>query len=72
MIALIFALMIGTTFGIQNKEFFDKVAEERAQGAEWHYVGPQALDPTALSIPLQCMDGDKPCGDPYIIWKLKK
>ena len=77
MIALIFILALGTTFGIDNKEFFDKVAEQRSQGAEWHYVGPKPLDPTALSIPLQCMtaevDKDSvPCGEPYILWKLKK
>ena len=77
MIVLVFALMIGAVFGVQNKAFFDKVVEQRAQGAEWHYVGPQDLDPTALSIPLQCMTHEEgkesvPCGEPYIIWKLKK
>ena len=61
----------------QQTQFFDKVAEQRSQGAEWHYVGPKPLDPTALSIPLQCMtaevDKDSvPCGEPYILWKLKK
>ena len=42
-------------------------------GAEWHQVGPQALDPTAKAIPAQCIDPEtnEPCGEPYIIWKLK-
>ena len=43
-------------------------------GASWHYVGPSDLDPTALSIPLQCIDTDtrEPCGEKYILFKLKK
>ena len=42
-------------------------------GAEWHQVGPQPLDPTAKAIPAQCIDPEtnEPCGEPYIIWKLK-
>ena len=59
-----------------NKEFFDQVAIDRAKGAEWHYVGKSALDPTAKSIPLQCMIHEEgkesvPCGEPYIYYKLK-
>ena len=42
-------------------------------GMSWHYVGPSSLDPTALSIPLQCVDTDgEPCGEKYILFKLKK
>ena len=45
-------------------------------GAEWHYVGKSALDPTAKSLPLQCWTAVEnkesvPCGDPYIYYKLK-
>ena len=45
-------------------------------GAEWHYVGKSALDPTAKALPLQCWTAevDKesvPCGEPYIYYKLK-
>ena len=68
---LALALGLGTSFGVQNKEFFDQVGKERAMGAEWHYVGKQPLDPTAKSIPGQICDDDG-CGEPYIIWKLKK
>ena len=42
------------------------------QGAKWHYVGMQSLDPTAKAIPGQlCEPETDTCGDPYIIWKLK-
>ena len=69
---LALALGLGTSFGVQNKEFFDQVGKERAMGAEWHYVGKQSLDPTAKSIPAQICDPDTgECGEPYIIWKLK-
>jgi hypothetical protein len=73
-VVLLIALVLGlgTTVGVQNKEFFDQVAKERAMGAEWNYVGKQSLDPTAKSIPAQICDPDTgECGEPYIIWKLK-
>ena len=42
-------------------------------GAEWHYVGPQSLDPTSKSIPAQVCDPEtNVCDEPYIVWKLKK
>mgnify|MGYP003145605535 FL=1 len=54
------------------KEFFKTAFEEMEQGAKWHYVGMQSLDPTAKSIPGQlCEPETGKCGDPYIIWKLK-
>lgn len=56
-----------TLFAVDNKEFFDQAVKEMKEGAEWHYVGPQALDPTAKSIPAQ-VEGE----EPYIVWKLKK
>ena len=59
-------------FYADNAEFFDTATKQMKQGAEWHYVGPQALDPTAKSIPGQICDDDGTCGEPYIIWKLKK
>ena len=67
-----FFLIFPIIFFSSNQEFFDQVEKDRAKGAEWHYVGPQALDPTAKSIPLQVCDpeGEK-CGEPYIIYKLK-
>mgnify|MGYP006190079999 CR=1 FL=1 len=71
-----FLVLIAVLFMTDHKEFFDQVAIDRAKGAEWHYVGKSALDPTAKSLPLQCMtyEGGKsePCGEPYIIYKLKK
>ena len=72
MIMLIVLLLSGGIFYSDNSEFFEQVNKELKEGAEWHYVGPQALAPTSKSIPLQCMEDDKPCGEPYIIWKLKK
>ena len=72
-----FLVLIAVLFMTGNKEFFDKAAIDRAKGAEWHYVGKSALDPTAKSIPLQCWTNEEdevsvPCGEPYIYWKLKK
>ena len=73
---VVFLILLSVGFVSGNKEFFDQVAIDRTKGAEWHYVGSQALDPTAKSIPLQCVETDDngnttPCGDPYIIYKLK-
>ena len=71
-VLLALILGLGTTFGVENKEFFDQVAKERAMGAEWHYVGKQPLDPTAKSIPGQICDPDTgECEEPFIVWKLK-
>ena len=60
-------------FIAENKEFLIEASDQMHDGASWHYVGPSDLDPTALSIPLQCigMDGE-PCGEKYILFKLKK
>ena len=72
----VFLVLIVVGFGVDNKEFFDQVAIDKAKGAKWHYVGKSALDPTAKSIPLQCMTHEEgkesvPCGEPYIYYKLK-
>ncbi len=61
------AVLIGFLFLADNKEFFDTVEKQRAEGYTWHYVGETPLDPNAKSIPLQ-VEGE----DPYILWKLKK
>ena len=70
MIALVLIPVI--LFGVDNADFFKQAAEEREQGYTWHYTGEQKLDPRSKAIPIQCMDGDKPCGEPFILWKLKK
>ena len=72
----VFLILIPVLFMIDHKEFFDKVAIDRAKGAEWHYVGKSALDPTAKALPLQCFTHEEgkaavPCGEPYIYYKLK-
>ena len=65
-------VIIPILFFSQNEEFF-KLNKQMEEGATWHQVGPQAPDPKAKSITLQCIDPEgEPCGDPYIIWKLKK
>jgi len=58
--------IIPLIFVTANDEALDKFAEERALGAEWHYVGKQPVDPDAKSIPLQ-VEGE----EPYILYKLK-
>ena len=70
MIALVLIPVI--LFGVDNADFFKQAAKEREQGYTWHYTGKQALDPRSKAIPIQCMDGNKPCGEPFILWKLKK
>ncbi len=72
----VFLVLISVLFVTDNKEFFDQVAIDKAKGAEWHYVGKSALDPTAKSLPLQCWTNEEdkesvPCGEPYIYYKLK-
>ena len=69
MIALVLIPVI--LLGVDNADFFEQAAKEREQGYTWHYTGKQALDPRSKAIPIQCMDGDKPCGEPFILWKLK-
>ena len=70
MIALVLIPVI--LLGVDNADFFKQAAKEREQGYTWHYTGKQALDPRSKAIPIQCMDGYKPCGEPFILWKLKK
>ena len=72
----VFLVLISVLFVTDNKEFFDQVAIDKAKGAEWHYVGKSALDPTAKSLSLQCWTNEEgkesvPCGEPYIYYKLK-
>ena len=60
-------------FIADNREFLIEANDQMNDGASWHYVGPSDLDPTALSIPLQCIDSNgEPCGEKYILFKLKK
>ena len=70
MIALVLIPVI--LLGVDNADFFKQAAKEREQGYTWHYTGKKKLDPRSKAIPIQCMDGDKPCGEPFILWKLKK
>jgi hypothetical protein len=49
-------------FFTSNGEFFKQVEKERAEGAVWHHVGKQPLDPDAKQIDV----------DGHIYWKLKK
>ena len=65
--AVALLIILSTLFMVDNKEFIDQAIKEMKDGAEWHYVGPQSLDPTTKSIPAQ-VEGE----EPYIIWKLKK
>ena len=69
---IILAAVISLLFFETNAEFFDQAAKEREQGYTWHYTGKQPLDPRSKALPLQCMHEGKPCGEPFILWKLKK
>jgi len=66
-------LLISALFVADNHEFLKEAREQIDQGAKWHYVGRQSLDPNAKAIPMQCVDqSGKPCGKKFILWKLKK
>jgi len=60
-------LIMVNFFFSDNQEFFKAAEEDAKNGATWHYVGKQELDPKAKSLTLQVDDGEK-----YILWKLKK
>jgi len=66
---MLMAFMIITkiAFFIDNKKFFDLAGEQMQDGASWEYTGPRPTDPSAKSLPLVGLDGEK-----YIIFKLKK
>jgi hypothetical protein len=66
---MLMAFMIITkiAFFVDNREFFDLASKEMQDGASWEYVGPRPTDPSAKSLPLVGLDGEK-----YIIFKLKK
>jgi len=54
-------------FVVQNSEAIEAFEKQIAEGYEWHYVGPQPLNPKGKNIPLQ-VEGS----DPYIIFRLGK
>ena len=58
-------LILAVLFTIVNKDFFDIVAVQKAEGYEWREVGKtQAAGVPAITL--------KSNGEEYIIWKLKK
>ena len=61
MIAL--ALIFPILFFATNKDYFQQVEKDINNGATWHYVGQQEIDPEAKSLAIN---------DKYILWKLKK
>ena len=71
MIALIILPVF--VFLVESKDFLETAVDEMQQGATWHYVGRQPLDPTAKSVAGRiCETQTNVCSDPYILWKLKK
>jgi|TARA_R110001583_G_scaffold35079_3_gene117165 hypothetical protein len=60
-------LLIVPLFVVQNSEAIQTFEKQVTEGYEWHYVGPQPLDPKDKNISLQVQGSD-----PYIIFKLKK
>lgn len=61
MIAL--ALIFPILFFATNQDYFQQVEKDIDNGATWHYVGQQKIDPEAKSLAIN---------DKYILWKLKK
>jgi len=69
----ILLLLLLAACSTEQQEFFQRVQEERAQGAVWNYIGPTDTDPTAKALPIQCVDAETGvvCGTPFVLWKLK-
>jgi hypothetical protein len=67
--------IIPALFYSDNSEFFKRANQEIHDGAEWHYVGKQSLDPSSLSISIRYCDIENGistnCRKPYILYKLK-
>ena len=63
--------LIGATslFAVTNSEALNAFKAEQDAGAEWHYVGKQAVDPNAKSIAINGEIDGKPTD--VIYWKLK-
>ena len=59
---MIILILMPILFFTSNEEFFKQVEKDRAEGAVWHHVGKQPLDPNAKQIDI----------DGHIYWKLKK
>ena len=70
---IVLLLLILGACSTENNEFFERVRQDRAAGATWHYVGPSSLDPTSKSLPLRCIDPEtgEVCDEPFILFKLK-
>tara|TARA_R110000803_G_scaffold162681_6_gene226357 strand:- start:101 stop:304 length:204 start_codon:yes stop_codon:yes gene_type:complete len=64
---VIVVIVFSTLFITDNQEFLNKAEQDIKDGYTWHYVGPQPIDPKALSIPLET-EGYQP----HILFKLKK
>ena len=58
-------LILAVLFTIGNKDFFDTVAVQKAEGYEWREVGKTK----ASGVPAITLKSN---GEEYIIWKLKK
>ena len=69
---MILLAIVPIACGLLFQDFFNKVDSEINQGAKWHYVGKQSIDPNAKSIPLQLIVNGQPVGDLFILWKLEK
>ena len=69
----ILLLLLLAACSTEQQEFFQRVQEDRAAGAAWHFIGPSDLDPHAKALPLRCIDPEtgKVCGTPFVLWKLK-
>ena len=72
---IVMSIMLSVFGGLlttDNQEFFKTSIKQMKQGAKWHYVGVQPLDPTVPSLPGRICDTETgKCGKPYIMWKLK-
>jgi hypothetical protein len=69
---MVFLIILPIAFGVLHHEFFYTVGKELDQGAKWHYVGRQPVDPNAKSLPMQWTVNGNNIGEPFIAWKLKK
>jgi|TARA_R110000803_G_scaffold32033_3_gene70952 hypothetical protein len=60
-------MLVGWLFTVDNQEFFDAVAADRAVGKKWEFVGVQPVPKNGVSIPITSLS----TGEDIILFSIK-